>query len=999
MDKITSIVATNSDVDMQKLLKKLKKQSTYFMDIDETYKSNIEIISLEREFGVRRTLRKAYDVINNKFFVEEEVFGVENIEGFRKPVQREICTWFENFPAYYRYLQGDIYDNASYYKYKFSQSEIDEYSIDISKINQGGFIDYDISEFTLVSDKALKEYKEKEKYKAGISKWVDKFNKSLSSEDFWNVIRNFKKSGREDDILRLCLSCYILKNLKNADESAFNNVMNYANGCSIDFAKNLCLIYNPRKVYEAYNSTYYAVPKNYKRRLRLFVEELESKKLTVRYLSYFDTQTHFFICKRLCGEARFLMCFDKFEDLAAYLKNDLSCCNLSEAILPGVDFAKYTLGKHAILPIQYQTDLTYNLTKKYDRYKKNYTVEQEWVNENGDTVKYYSHSFNYFFDFVRFLRKDLSNADLLFCDGLSNIKDFGDLNLEGAIISSSVCDLTGKSYDLIANEPMTDDVAVVKQNEIDTAMVLSDLREPVSFDDVLENQVVYYVSDIHLEYRIKNANCRSENDRYRVIQLIVDNLVDVYLSNKQVLLIGGDVSSDFSLFKQFIVVLKKTINEKRQGLIVVITLGNHELWGFPDKRLNDIVAEYRTLLADNGMYLLQNDMVIIKDEGVEEIYEKELSGIEPRLLNERVNAARLVIFGGIGFSGYNKVFNADNGIYRGVLSRKEELCESKKIESLYKQICDALPSKRVIIFTHMPLKDWCMSSDPHKNYIYVSGHNHRNYFYDDGIYRIYSDNQIGYRQENVKLKNFLVEDKYDIFVNYKDGVYEITAEQYKNFYRGKNIKMAFNRVPVKLYMLKKNGVYMFVEANNDRLYILCGGKTKRLCCKNICYYYENMDLVVERLKLPLDKYSRFQKKISDKIKAIGGSGEIHGAIIDIDYFNHIYVNPFNSKVVAYAATDIVNKVIYPNVATLLESNCQEIYRNYLLKLESGMSSIDKAIDESPAKGLELYLDTDIYKASYEIKKMQRLYSDILSEWVEPHKKTDIKMIENKSKMY
>ena len=98
---------------------------------------------------------------------------------------------------------------------------------------------------------------------------------------------------------------------------------------------------------------------------------------------------------------------------------------------------------------------------------------------------------------------------------------------------------------------------------------------------------------------------------------------------------------------------------------------------------------------------------------------------------------------------------------------------------------------------------------------------------------------------------------------------------------------------------------------------------------------------------------------------------------------------------AYAATDIVNKVIYPSVATLLESNCQEIYRNYLLKLESGMSSIDKAIDKSPAKNLELYLDTDIYKASREIKKMQRLYSDILSEWVEPHEKTDRKMVENK----
>ena len=94
--------------------------------------------------------------------------------------------------------------------------------------------------------------------------------------------------------------------------------MNFANESSIDFAKNLCLIYNPRKVYEAYNSTYYAFPKNYKRKLRCFVEDLESGKRKVHYRSYFDTQTHFFVCIRLCAEASFLMYFDKFEDLAAY---------------------------------------------------------------------------------------------------------------------------------------------------------------------------------------------------------------------------------------------------------------------------------------------------------------------------------------------------------------------------------------------------------------------------------------------------------------------------------------------------------------------------------------------------------------------------------------------------------------------------------------------------------------------------------------------------------
>lgn len=52
---------------------------------------------------------------------------------------------------------------------------------------------------------------------------------------------------------------------------------------------------------------------------------------------------------------------------------------------------------------------------------------------------------------------------------------------------------------------------------------------------------------------------------------------------------------------------------------------------------------------------------------------------------------------------------------------------------------------------------------------------------------------------------------------------------------------------------------------------------------------------------------------------------------------------------------------------------------------AGDSKSELAIPESATPGIptQIYLDTDIYKASREIKKMQKLNSNILSTWYEP----------------
>lgn len=418
----------------------------------------------------------------------------------------------------------------------------------------------------------------------------------------------------------------------------------------------------------------------------------------------------------------------------------------------------------------------------------------------------------------------------------------------------------------------------------------------------------------------------------------------------------------------------------------IFVLGNHELWSFPELSMEEIVSKYRAVLEENGMYLLHNDLFYRNEyDDVNSISYDELTQLDNSTILKMMRHTRLAILGGLGFSGYNEEFNATDGVYRATIDRNTEIQESKKFEQLYNKLMSVLTKKNTIIFTHMPMKDWCAEVKYHDNFVYVSGHTHRNIFFDDGVERVYADNQIGYNNENPHLKNFLIEMNYDYFDSYKDGIYEITAQDYKDFFHGKNISMTFNRQVNVLYMLKKQGYYCFIHKTKaGKLSMLNGGAFKKLDVKDVQYYFDNMDKMVAFIEEPLKKYTDYQNSISKEIKKIGGCGRIHGCIIDIDYYNHIYVNPIDLTITGYWASDIINKLVYPNVPTLLKSKCPILYANYLKLIEENDTNylLMKQIKNEVSLLPQEYLETDIYKASREIKKMQRLSSKILTLWYE-----------------
>ena len=169
------------------------------------------------------------------------------------------------------------------------------------------------------------------------------------------------------------------------------------------------------------------------------------------------------------------------------------------------------------------------------------------------------------------------------------------------------------------------------------------------------------------------------------------------------------------------------------------------------------------------------------------------------------------------------------------------------------------------------------------------------------------------------------------------------------------------------------------------LTILNGGERRKLENKGLQYYYEHMDKVIERIKNPLDKYISVQQIISNEVRRIGGKGRIHGCIVDIDFYNHIYVNPTDMKITGYWALDMINKKVYPNIPSLLKNECPMLYENYINFIEENSSSIivpKKDVESNVSLLPQEYLSTDIYEASRKIKKMQKLTSNILSFWDE-----------------
>lgn len=944
---------------------------------------NLDTIRQERKNGIREVVNEGFDIINNRFFVKESVIKDE-----KYLTTKTTTAFFDNFDEFYKYLDGKIYDNSCYYQYEFSPEIIDKYKIDIKKINFVSLIDYTINEdeFESMVQQYNDEYNRVELAKSNSIKWVNRFLKCKSYSEFVNTLKKYKKSTYFsydfEDVV-------ISKLIEKKSKTAFNFLSSAIKKSEPIFTlKKLCLYYPPdyvlsRNSYEAdYGSL--TTRKRNKKRFENYITNLKENNFDLDIESGFDEKTNYYYVRysyefpKEPFPLEKTTYFGNLHEFLDYLNNDLSNCNLFRARFEKNEIEKCITNDKTILPYNL-SKIEYTIKKYYDNYNryddKVYVVLQRWCDQNNNVIYENRKTFSYFFDFIYYLNNDLSNSELLI-DGLSNLNNYEELNFENAHLTSTVMDKFGIEYKHISinNHIISFDETI--SNEKETNIVLYEKRQNLLTDEIgdrLLYRSISYISDIHLLHRLKD--CKSEFDIDYEIKKIVS---EIYSECSGILLIAGDVSSSYYLYEKFIKELSNCT-----GLTVIFVLGNHELWEFSNKSLDEIVEKYKELISSHGMYLIHNSMVYFDNYSIKEITEKEINEHKVDDIRKKLNKSRLIIFGGVGFSGYNNRFNANVGLYRSTINRKQEIDETKKFEKLYNKIIDIAHDKNTIILTHMFKDNWLDSKECINNFVYVSGHDHQNYFFDDGSYRIYADNQLGYNYKHAFTKSFYIEFDYDYFEDYKDGIYEITKDDYILFHRGKNIKMEYNR-DGKIFMLKRGQYYCFIKPNeSDGLCILNGGALKKLENKDVRYYYDNMNSQIMIYKKPLDKYTEYQTKIANAVRDIGGDGTIHGSIVDIDFYNHIYVNPFDLSLTAYYAENIIAKLVYENIPSLLKEKCPLLYDNYEKKLNMVSNAlVPKNEKKDIVSKPRFYFDTDIYNASCEIKKMQRLRKGVLTIWYE-----------------
>lgn len=548
-------------------------------------------------------------------------------------------------------------------------------------------------------------------------------------------------------------------------------------------------------------------------------------------------------------------------------------------------------------------------------------------------------------------------------------------------------------------------------------------------------QKVYYVSDIHIEHQLpeelkKIPISKKMDFTMEFLNRKVSELVsEVPESRDSILLIAGDVADNIYLTEIFYEILR----QQWKGGTIISVLGNHELWettsadeivrravasalnpDFKHRAVEPIVEDYKKVInrgwwlhrrsighdrpttwgLSNELYvnsvLLENELYICYQGRISRVlHEAEILDAPVEELTDLLSKCTFILLGGIGFSGLNPKWNAESGgIYCDTITTiEEDKLRTERFRRIYEKVESSAADRKVIVLTHTPVYDWT-NARCNKNWIYVNGHTHQNILCLDEDTTVFADNQIGYKQQKWKLNSFTIDKcRYDPFSEYEDGIYEITSDQYKDFNRGRGILSNGCNHEGTLYMLKRNELYMFLLQSTKSLNLMAGGQRKKLDRKDIRYYYDNMVLYSEMVRRKSEPYQKVLRSLSKEIKQIGGIGTIHGCIVDISFFSHLYVNPLDGKITPYWAMNIISRLPYDNFQSFLEDNEPELLHKYLL--EKGhhslplLSTYTSANDCIPDSALipEWMYGTEIYQQSRIIKAIQYVWEqDVIRIW-------------------
>lgn len=1005
----TDIFKEPHELSIKEAVDKLMSGSDYVFCNNKAY-SFFEILRYikENKLDYKVFRKKWYDLLSGKFYAKEYYFDETD------HLQARIAT-FDNFDDFFKNMHGFIYNDSYFYGYQFSDEEISKYNLDLSLLQAH-----------------TRSERNKPLFSEKYAKLVDGISISKAIKKRKKIFDYFKRRER-------ILSLEILLDQKERFREQFENI-----GCNIDlndlfyfllirdrkdevkdllieYAKNKGFAEGPHLEYWDRKDRDYVHSSlslgnlliNYGKETILeilkdfaggyseeacpavvnwineIVDEYEKGMLFSSIKAGFDHDSQIYYSIRTFYKnsepvMQYSNYFETFEEFARGMNGDLSGCDLLNAPLSVNELDGYKTDRFTKFPNK-EKEYRYESSKIYDG--KHFIFKENWRDQNDNIILRNEINFDTFAEFGAYLDGDFSNSDFYLCDGIENLKNISNVKLDGIKVRKDVASkLNLDSEKMNESEIQTNEFLPVISNEEASINALLNKHE----EDANEYESISYIADIHLQSRFKENNCQTEIDKGNVIREIAKTICEQSTSSN---IICGDTSDNFKTFEEFIDCISN-YNNKRNDIFnkrndFFFVLGNHELWDFKDSKLDSVIEKYAKALQKNRMHLLQNNLFYLANinPGAQhwvEITEKELENISIEQLKSVTRCAKCILFGGIGFAGKNESFNANNRIYLDVIDREEEIRESEKFSFLYTKVVNALKgSNNLIIATHMSLKDWGGNSLKHQDgIIYIHGHDHNNYYFDDGKKRIYADNQIGYKGKEICLKQIPFDYQFDWFKDYQDGIYEISKEDYLMFNRGTNIKISFHSKFIKLYMLKRGKTYMFFRLNSKkRLEILSGGLTMSTHKHGLKYFYDRMLNYSNSIKNYLSQYDAFQKQLSSEIKKIGGLGIIHGCIIDIDFFNHLYVNPLDGRVSFYNAKTIFDKYFYPSIGSLLKSQCPSLYDNYRKLIGGNSLAILEEEKEVLTDEVIHNTSTEMYKYSRLIKNLQYLNNcNVIRSW-------------------
>ena len=491
---------------------------------------------------------------------------------------------------------------------------------------------------------------------------------------------------------------------------------------------------------------------------------------------------------------------------------------------------------------------------------------------------------------------------------------------------------------------------------------------------------IFYVTDLHLDVKFRSQyGDRYKEEGIRYMNSRVYNLTEEWFmtstdARMKALAVGGDVAADMDIVRSFYEAAKG------RCYCVLAVLGNHEFW---DSRtygdgdpVDGCVRTYTEMLAGFRVHLLHNSLFINHIDGYEIMSEEEILKASADEIRAKTADSILTVFGTTGFAALDDVQNAESGMYRGAITtREQEAVHSARADTAYRKLMEAIPDQTVLVISHMPLRSWTTAGYV-SNWSYIHGHEHRNDVTEHDGALDYGDNQIGYGGVP-KLKNMLLQTSCDMFRYISDGIYTISTSVYRRFMDFKGMHVSSCKVE-EVTMLKRDGLYMFLTESKSGLRILDGGN-RRIAYHDIQYYYDNIPRYAEAVRRFASGYDKVMREIATNVKRMGGDGRVHGCIVDLDYYNHLFLNPFDGKLTPYYATSMRDKYVYPSVMMLIEKKCPALKEGYKRMVKSGECNLPAV--HSDSKKPVYYPETDIYEISRQMYKIQHLTGrNIIRQW-------------------